>query len=47
MCTAIVCFSDRDVVNFQINLIVLVKPIFCMTKESRQKLKYLKNKKGF
>ena len=36
-----------DVINFEINLIFLIKPFFYMTKKSRQKLKYLENDKSF
>ena len=45
MCIAIVCFPICDVINFEINLIFVIKPFFCMTKTSRQKFKYLENKK--
>ena len=37
MCIAIVCFPGCDVMNFEINLIFLIKPPFCMTKKLRQK----------
>ena len=33
--------------NFEINLIFLIKPFFNMTKKSRQKLKYLEKEKSF
>ena len=33
--------------NFEINLIFLIKPFFYMTKKSRQKFKYLENGKSF
>ena len=33
--------------KFEISVIFLVKPFCYMTKKSRQKLKYLKNEKGF
>ena len=33
--------------KFEINLIFLIKPFWNMTKKSRQKLKYLENKKIF
>ena len=36
MCIAIVCFPGSDVINFEINLIILIKPFF-----------YLENKKSF
>ena len=47
MCIAIVCFSSCDAINFEINLIFLIKPGFFMTKKSRQNFKYLKNEKSF
>ena len=43
----IVCWPGCDVTNFEINLIFLIKPFLYMTKKSRQKLKYLENKKSF
>ena len=46
MYIAIVYFPGYDVINFQINLIFLIKSFFYITKKSRQKLKYLENK-GF
>ena len=33
--------------NFEINLFFLIKPFFDMTKNSRQKFKYLENEKKF
>ena len=36
-----------DVIDFEINLIYLIKPFSFMTKKSRQKFKYLKNEKSF
>ena len=47
MCIATVCYSGCDVINFKINIIFLVKPFSYMTKQSKQKFKYLENKKGF
>ena len=47
MCIAIVCFPGCDVINFEVNLIFLIKPFFYMTKMSKQKFKYLENKKCF
>ena len=43
----IVCFPGCDVINFEINLIFLIKPFFYMTKKSRQKFKYFENGKSF
>ena len=42
-----VCFPSCEVMNFEINLIFLIKPFFCMTKMSRQKFKYLEKKQSF
>ena len=47
MCIAIVCFPDCDVINFEINLIFLIRLFFSLTKKSRQKFKYLENEKSF
>ena len=33
--------------NFEINLILLIKLLFYMTRKSKQKLKYLENEKSF
>ena len=44
---AIICFSDCDIINSEINLIFLIKLFFYMTKKSRQKFKYLDNEKSF
>ena len=43
----IVCFPGGDAINFEITLIFLIKPFFCMTKNSGQKFKYLENEKSF
>ena len=47
MCITIVCKLGCHVRNFVINLIFLIKPFCYMTKKSRQKFKYLENKKSF
>ena len=47
MCIKNVCFPGYDVINFEINLIFLISGFFYMTKNSRQKFKYLKNEKSF
>ena len=44
---AIVCFPGCDVINFEINFIFLIKPFSYITNKSRQKFKYLQNKKIF
>ena len=45
MCIAIVFWPGCDVINFEINLIFLIKPFLCMIRKSKQKLKYLENEK--
>ena len=47
MCIAIVSFPGFDVIKFEINLIFLIKPFFYLTKNSRQKFKYLEKKRAF
>ena len=50
VCIVIVCViitTGRDVKNFEINLNFLIKLLFCLTKRSRQKFKYLENEKCF
>ena len=47
MCIAIVCYPGCDVIKFKINLVFLIKPFLYITKKSRQKFKYLENKKSF
>ena len=47
MCITVVCFSGFDVISFKINLIFQPKLFFYMTKKSRQKYKYIENKKSF
>ena len=42
-----VCFSVCVVINFEINLVFLIKPFFYMTKTARQKFKYLEYEKTF
>ena len=43
ICISIGC----NVINFEINLILLIKPFFYMTKKSKQMLKYLENNTSF
>ena len=43
MWIAIDCFPGYDVINFEINLIFLMKPFVNVIKNSRQKFKYLEN----
>ena len=45
MCTAIVYFSDCDVINFEINL--LIKLFFYMTKKLRLELNILRTQRAF
>ena len=42
-----VCYPVCDVITFEINLAFLIKPFFYLTKQPRQKTKYLENKKAF
>ena len=41
------CFPGCDVINFEINLIFLIKPFFYVTIKSRQRFTYLENEKSF
>ena len=47
MWIAIVCFPDCDEINFEINVIFLIKPFFYMTEKSKWKFKYLEIEKSF
>ena len=47
MCMIIVSLSGFVVINFEINIIFLIKPFSCMTKRSRQKFQCLQNKNNF
>ena len=47
ICIANVCKPRYDVMNFEVNLIFLIKPFFLHEKKSWQRLKYLENKKSF
>ena len=46
MSSAITCFSGFDVINFEINLVFLIKPFSYMTKKCRQ-FKNLESEKSF
>ena len=46
MCIAIVGFPACDALDFEINLIFLIKPFFYMAKQSRQNVKYLEGEKN-
>ena len=46
MCITIVSEPVCDAIEFEINLIFLIKPFRYITKKSRQKLKYLDNEKS-
>ena len=46
MCIAIVCLPGCDVINFEINLIFLIKQFFYMTKKSRKNLNILRKKRA-
>ena len=45
-CIIYVYYTRCNVINFEINLIFLIKLFFCMNKKSRQKLKYFEDKKS-
>ena len=47
ICIAVVCFPGCHVIIFDILVLFLIKPFFYITKNSRQKFKYLENKKSF
>ena len=47
LCIENAFFSGCDVINFEVNLLILIKPFFYLTKKSRQKFKYLENEKSF
>ena len=47
MCIVFICFPGCDVINFEINHIILIKPFFCMAIKSRQNFKFLENEKSF
>ena len=44
---AIACFPGCDDLNFEINVIFLIKPFLYKTKKSRQAFEYLANEKNF
>ena len=47
MFVAIVSFPGFDIINFEINVILLVKSFSNLSKKSRQKSKYHENEKSF
>ena len=47
MVIAIVYEPDWGIINFEINLIFLIKLFFNMTKNLRKKFEYLENEKSF
>ena len=47
MFIATVCQRGCDVINFEVNLIFLMKSFFFMTNKSWQKFKYIENEKSF
>ena len=47
MCIVIIYFPDWDVINFEINLIFLIKTFFCMAKSQDKKLNILIAKRAF
>ena len=47
MCISIACSPGCDVINFEINLIFLIKPFLFIIRMPKQNLKYLENEKSF
>ena len=47
VCIAILCFQGFDAINFEIDLIFLIKSFFYLSKKSWRASKYLENKKAF
>ena len=47
MYIAIACYPVCDIINLEIYLSFLIQPFSYMTKNSEQKLKYLKKKRAF
>ena len=49
MCIVTVCLPGSDVMNFAVNLIFLIKPLFLHDQKlnHKQKRKYLDNEKSF
>ena len=47
MCIVIICCQVCEVLNFENNFNLLIKLFLYITKKSKQKSKYLKNKKSF
>ena len=47
MCIVVVCFLDCDVISFEIIFIFLIKPFFCVPKNSRQTFYCRENEKSF
>ena len=45
MYIAHVCLPGFDATNFEINVILLIKPFFYINKKSWQKFEYLENEK--
>ena len=47
MFVTIICFPGCDIINFEINLVFLIKPFFYMTENSRKKLNTLRTERDF
>ena len=47
MCIVIICYPICGVINFEINLSLLITPFLYITKKAGQKRKYLKNERSF
>ena len=47
MCLVFICCPVCDVINFEIDLSLLIMPFFNLTKTLGQKCKYFKNERDF
>ena len=47
ICIVIVSFPGCEVINFGIDLVFLIKPLFYMKEKSKKKSKYFENEKNF
>ena len=47
ICIAVVCFPGCGVIHFEINLIFLIKPFFCMIESQDKNLNIFRTKRDF
>lgn len=47
MCIVNACLPGYGIINFEINLIFIIKPFSYLIKNSAQKIEYFKNKNSF